>query len=337
MEFVEGEPFRSELGLPDADAIEKMAEVLDALGHAHTMGIIHRDIKPKNILIRTRDGQPVIVDFGLSWFPEVDAVALTTRYAGSIGYIPTEVQSGEQKSSVNHDIFSCAVSLYEILAGRRPDIQSLQPLSSFRPELAAIDPIIRQGLAPAAQRFKSAGAFASALRQGARQLEATKQLATSNSAAESFRLKAIAKREAERKRRAEEDAATVRARDAWLAWSRIIYAAARRAFEDMLIVAKEVHERYILDESVQTETWSRLRLFRSLPYERAVGQLTSCSACQRCSPAIHSAAETTSPCLRRPGRAGRNCWDRGSRRSVDRGWCLAKKRRTRRRGSYSGP
>ena len=253
MEFIAGEPFRADLGLPDVDAVEKMAEVLDALGYAHAMGIIHRDIKPTNILIRTRDGQPVIVDFGLSLFPEADAVALTTRYAGSVGYIPTEVQSGEQKSSVNHDIFSCAVSLYEILAGRRPDIQSPQPLSSFRPELAAIDPIIRQGLAPAAQRFKSAGVFASALRQGARQLEATKQLTASNSAAESFRLKAIAKREAERKSRAEKDAATVNARDAWLTWSRLINAAARRAFEDMLIVAKEVHERYFLDESLQAE------------------------------------------------------------------------------------
>ena len=63
-EFVEGTPFRSGTGLSDLDLAEKMAEILDALFHAHSMGIIHRDVKPANLIIRTTDGQPLILILG---------------------------------------------------------------------------------------------------------------------------------------------------------------------------------------------------------------------------------------------------------------------------------
>ena len=93
-----------------------------------------------------------------------------------MGYVPSEVQSGAQKSSVNHGIYSCAATLYEALAGSRPDIQSPQPLSYFRTELAPLNSVVGRGLAPAVERFKTAAEFATALRAAASRLQATKDL-----------------------------------------------------------------------------------------------------------------------------------------------------------------
>jgi serine/threonine protein kinase len=248
-EFVEGTPFRSEAGLGDVGFVEKMAEILDALGYAHQNGIIHRDVKPSNLMIRASDGQPIVLDFGLVLFLDEHAAPLTTRYAGSMGYVPLEVQSGEQKSSVNHDIFSCAVTLYEALAGRRPDIQNPEPLSSIRPELASLDPVVRQGLAPAASRFKTASEFASALRDAGKRLQATKELSTSNSTAEAFLRKAIERREEERKRQMESENQRAAARAAWSAWHSIVHPAAKQAFVDMLNAAKALDDQYMLVES----------------------------------------------------------------------------------------
>jgi serine/threonine protein kinase len=247
-EFVEGASFRSDAGLSDVEFVEKMAEVLDALSYAHQNGIIHRDVKPPNLMIRTSDGQPLILDFGLALFLDESGTPLTTRYAGSMGYVPPEVLSGEQKSSVNHDIFSCAVTLYEALAGRRPDIQKPEPLSSIRPELASLDPVIRQGLAPAATRFKTASEFASALRDAAKRLQATKELSTSNSTAEVFLRKAIERREEQRRRQIESEQRKAAAASAWSSWDSLVNPAAKQAFVDMLNAAKALDDEYAFEE-----------------------------------------------------------------------------------------
>lgn len=140
-----------------------ICEILDGVEYVHTCGVYHRDVKPSNILIR-KDGQPVLVDFGLVSFADLDS-DLTNASLGSPGYVPPEVSADPKASrGPNHDIFSAGVCLYEVLSGRRPNIQDYRPLTDYSEELDGLDLIVRKALASVAERFQSAAAFAMALR-----------------------------------------------------------------------------------------------------------------------------------------------------------------------------
>ena len=108
----------------------------DALHYAHKQGLVHRDVKPGNILIGS-DGKPYVVDFGLALREE--NIGKGPKYAGTPAYMSPEQARGEgHRVDGRSDIFSLGVVFYELLAGRRPfqgDTQQelLEQITSFEP------------------------------------------------------------------------------------------------------------------------------------------------------------------------------------------------------------
>jgi len=169
MEFVDGRTLANwvEAGATFEQRVDAILQLLDAVHHAHVMGVVHRDIKPDNVMVR-RDGSIVLVDFGLAWLTgQVDA-GLTTRSTWSLDYAPPEVRDAPRKSrGPNHDIYSVGVVLHQIFAGRRPTVPTRTPLAEVDPRLAALDAVVDRALAEAPSRFETAAAFRAALEAAA--------------------------------------------------------------------------------------------------------------------------------------------------------------------------
>jgi serine/threonine protein kinase/formylglycine-generating enzyme required for sulfatase activity len=104
----------------DRDVARFVAEIADAMAAAHEAGVIHRDLKPQNVLI-TRDDRPKVTDFGLARLTDEAALSHTGEFVGTYFYMSPE-QVGVPNGGVDHrtDIFSLGVVLYELLALRRP-------------------------------------------------------------------------------------------------------------------------------------------------------------------------------------------------------------------------
>jgi serine/threonine protein kinase/formylglycine-generating enzyme required for sulfatase activity len=101
-----------------AEAVQLVAKVAGALHHAHRQGLVHRDVKPSNILLDA-GGKPFVADFGLA-LREQD-VGKGPRYAGTPAYMSPEQARGEgHRVDGRSDIFGLGVVLYELLTGRRP-------------------------------------------------------------------------------------------------------------------------------------------------------------------------------------------------------------------------
>ncbi|MBL8865544.1 MAG: serine/threonine protein kinase, partial [Planctomycetia bacterium] len=104
--------------LSPREAVELVATVAQALHHAHTQGLVHRDIKPGNLLL-DRTGKPYVTDFGLA-LREQDS-GKGPRYAGTIAYMSPEQARGEgHRVDGRSDIFSLGTVFYMLLAGRHP-------------------------------------------------------------------------------------------------------------------------------------------------------------------------------------------------------------------------
>ncbi|MEE9127821.1 MAG: protein kinase, partial [Planctomycetota bacterium] len=131
MEYVRGETLRVKLKggpVPQVEALDLVTGLLEALGHAHSSGILHRDIKPENIMV-TDEGLPRLLDFGLAkhlWSDGSEAVptepTMTMLTApgtllGTVGYMSPEQLRGEPLD-VRSDLFAVAVVLYELLCGK---------------------------------------------------------------------------------------------------------------------------------------------------------------------------------------------------------------------------
>ena len=121
MELVEGESLkeRIECGpLPIDDAVSSAVEVGEGLGEAHEKGIVHRDIKPGNIMLTSR-GQAKILDFGLARLGADMKLTKTDTTLGTVAYMSPEQTSGKDVDR-RTDIWSLGVVLYEMVAGQRP-------------------------------------------------------------------------------------------------------------------------------------------------------------------------------------------------------------------------
>ncbi|MEV4377656.1 Stk1 family PASTA domain-containing Ser/Thr kinase [Streptosporangium sp. NPDC049644] len=122
MEYVPGRTLRDVLRdrgrLPAREALEVMIPVLAALGSAHQSGLVHRDVKPENVLLAD-DGRVKVVDFGLARAIEATNQTRTGVMIGTIGYMsPEQVTSGA--ADARSDVYAAGIMLFELLTGRQP-------------------------------------------------------------------------------------------------------------------------------------------------------------------------------------------------------------------------
>ena len=100
------------------EALHFITQIVRALGHAHSRGIVHRDIKPHNIMV-LRDGSVKVTDFGIARLTSAAQATLTQEALGSVHYISPEQAKGSNVDG-RSDLYSVGVMLYEMLTGRLP-------------------------------------------------------------------------------------------------------------------------------------------------------------------------------------------------------------------------
>ena len=187
MPFVDGESLRDRLTreklLPIDNAVRIAQEVADALGYAHTRGVIHRDIKPENILLQ--GGHALVADFGIALAVQSAGGQRMTQTGLSLGtpqYMSPEQAMGERAVNARSDIYALGAVLYEMLTGDPPftgsTIQGI--VAKVMTERPVPPRAVRDTVTPAAEhavlralaklpadRFASAAEFSSALRSDA--------------------------------------------------------------------------------------------------------------------------------------------------------------------------
>ena len=183
MPFVEGDSLagriRRERQLPVEEAVKIACEVADALAYAHDRGVVHRDVKPDNILLS--DGHVRVADFGIARAIRQAGGERLTRTGLALGtpaYMSPEQAAGDDSLDGRSDLYSLGCVLYEMLAGQPPftgpDLRAVlarhasdpvPPLRSVRPTVTAdLEAAVIRALAKApADRFANAGQFAAGL------------------------------------------------------------------------------------------------------------------------------------------------------------------------------
>ena len=154
MEYIDGITLKEYINKQNSitwnDAVYFMTQILRAVQHAHDKGIVHRDIKPQNIILLP-NGTLKVTDFGIARFSRSETKTLTEQAIGSVHYIAPEQAKGEQTDE-RADIYSMGVVLYEMLAGKVPfDSENavsvaLMQVQANAEKLTQINPNIPKGL-----------------------------------------------------------------------------------------------------------------------------------------------------------------------------------------------
>ena len=132
------------------EALHFITQIVKALGHAHSRGIIHRDIKPHNIMV-LRDGSVKVADFGIARVASGGHSTLTQEALGSVHYISPEQARGSHIDA-RSDLYSAGVVLYEMITGRlpfegdTPVSVAIQHINSIPLSPREIDPAIPEAL-----------------------------------------------------------------------------------------------------------------------------------------------------------------------------------------------
>jgi serine/threonine-protein kinase len=179
MDFVDGESLADRISrqgaLPEQDTLVWAGQLLDALAYCHGEGVIHRDIKPQNVIIRP-NGRAVLVDFGLVklWDPYDPRTKTAMRGMGTPEYAPPEqYETDAGHTDARSDIYSLGATLYHALAGQAPPTATLRmaapeqfvPVRTLNPYASATTEaaVLRAMELARSQRWSSAGEMAAAL------------------------------------------------------------------------------------------------------------------------------------------------------------------------------
>ena len=122
-EYVGGRTLREAMRageLRNGRAVEAAAQILDGLAHAHGRGIVHRDVKPSNVLLLDEEGVSIrVLDFGLARFDEAETLTAVGDVPGTLAYISPERLRGREAEPAS-DVWAVGVVLWEALAGKHP-------------------------------------------------------------------------------------------------------------------------------------------------------------------------------------------------------------------------
>jgi serine/threonine-protein kinase len=185
MEYVEGptvaQLLREHDRLPVEQAADIAAQACEGLEYAHRHGVIHRDVKPGNLIVNP-DGVVKLVDFGIAKAAEDSHITQIGSVVGTAAYLSPERAQGDE-ATASADVYSLGVVVYQMLAGRLPyETGSLtelatrqqegapEPLHELNPEVPpALSRAVSRALAPTCEhRYATAAEFGEAIRQGAR-------------------------------------------------------------------------------------------------------------------------------------------------------------------------
>jgi eukaryotic-like serine/threonine-protein kinase len=159
-EYVPGRTFREAMRsgeLDDASAIEAVTQILDALAHAHRHGIVHRDVKPSNVLLAEGSRVSVrVLDFGLAQIQEAETLTAQGDVPGTLAYIAPERLAGAPTTEAA-DVWAVGVMLWEALAGRHPFwrsslLETARAIENGAPALASLRPDLPRPLLTAVGR-----------------------------------------------------------------------------------------------------------------------------------------------------------------------------------------
>ncbi|MBA3340477.1 MAG: serine/threonine protein kinase [Gemmatimonadaceae bacterium] len=161
MAFVEGESLAQRLSargpLPPDEAVRYLREVAWALAYAHARGVIHRDVKPENILIERGSGRALVTDFGIARDVRQQGLTVTGNVLGTVHYMSPEQAAGDFLDG-RSDLYALGVVGYYILSGMFPfDSDSASAIlvahvTRDAPPLSSVAPSVPEGLAAVIDR-----------------------------------------------------------------------------------------------------------------------------------------------------------------------------------------